>query len=428
MRQVIVQVARGCAEKVVATAHDVEAINIARWRARGGDDDEVDVVLLHVGNAALEPLLDRLSELPGLCASLFPSGVLALHPPSSHAPDQVRDVELRSPIEVLLSGIQSIGTWRGFLTYATASGVVVWIGLNTDTPYLLTAAMLLAPFAGPAMNAAVATARGDGVLLGRSALRYAGALVVAVAVAWALSAAVGEANAPRLALEASQSSSGAVLLPLAAGVAGATHLVQSERSSLVTGAAVGALVAASLAPPAGIVGIALAVGRADLVWSGLFVLGLQFVGIHVAATLVFRLCGLDERGARYDRGRRWIFVVATALAVAALAALLLLQFRESPEYQRTSVAQRAAAEIRERLARDPAVRPVRTEISFTRADLPAEDALLCIVYVQREPGAPPAEQVRAAVTEEVQALLSARGYRTTPLVDVRVLEPPAPRP
>ena len=39
-----------------------------------------------------------------------------------------------------------------------------------------------------------------------------------------------------------------------------------------------------------------------------------------------------------------------------------------------------------------------------------------------------AEQVRAAVTEEVQALLSARGYRATPLVDVRVLEPPAPRP
>jgi hypothetical protein len=48
-----------------------------------------------------------------------------------------------------------------------------------------------------------------------------------------------------------------VVLPLAAGAAGAIHLFQSERSSLVSGAAVSLLIAASLASPAGLVGMTL---------------------------------------------------------------------------------------------------------------------------------------------------------------------------
>ncbi len=42
------------------------------------------------------------------------------------------------------------------------------------------------------------------------------------------------------------------------------NFVQSERSSLVSGAAVGMQVAASLAPPAGLVGMAIAIGRWDI--------------------------------------------------------------------------------------------------------------------------------------------------------------------
>ncbi|MGH2416529.1 MAG: DUF389 domain-containing protein, partial [Microcystaceae cyanobacterium] len=43
---------------------------------------------------------------------------------------------------------------------------------------LLVAAMLIAPFAGPAMNTAIATAWGDRKLLWRSILRYFAALSV----------------------------------------------------------------------------------------------------------------------------------------------------------------------------------------------------------------------------------------------------------
>ena len=124
-------------------------------------------------------------------------------------------------------------------------GVVVWIGLFTNTIYLLTAAMLIAPFAGPAMNTAIATARGDWSLLRRTLLRYVAALAVTIAIAGTLSSILHQNTTTELMVATSNLSAVAVLLPLVADAAGALNLVQSERSSLVSGAAVGMLVAAS---------------------------------------------------------------------------------------------------------------------------------------------------------------------------------------
>lgn len=97
---------------------------------------------------------------------------MALYPPEDKAPDQVTDIETRSPIEIFLSGLQSIGSWKGFIGYSVITSIVVWIGLFTNTSYLLVAAMLIAPFAGPAMNTAIATARGDWPLLKEGLIRY----------------------------------------------------------------------------------------------------------------------------------------------------------------------------------------------------------------------------------------------------------------
>jgi hypothetical protein len=164
----------------------------------------------------------------------------------------------------------------------------VWVGLLTDTVFLLVAAMLIAPFAGPAVNAAIATARGDAGLLGRALARYLAAVATATV------------------------SGVAVLLPLAAGAAGALQLVQSERSSLVSGAAVGLLVAAALAPPAGVVGMAATLGAWEMVGNAAFLLALQLAGINLAGALVFRLSGVTSRGSRYPRGRPWVVSVALA--------------------------------------------------------------------------------------------------------------------
>ena len=117
------------------------------------------VVTVHISNSRVENLLRQLEEIQDLNVTLFPKGVIALRPPASEAPDQVTDVQQRSPLEVFLAGLQSVGSWWGFLSYAALGGIVVWIGLYTNTNYLLVAAMLIAPFAGPAMNLAIATAQ-----------------------------------------------------------------------------------------------------------------------------------------------------------------------------------------------------------------------------------------------------------------------------
>jgi uncharacterized hydrophobic protein (TIGR00271 family) len=358
--------------------------NLAQLAAKGSDET-IDVVMVHISNREVEGFLEQLQDLPKVHITLIPTGVMALQPPASEAAQQVVNVEERSPIEIFLSGLQSVGSWRGFLGYAAMAGVVVWIGLYTNTAYLLVAAMLIAPFAGPAMNTAIATARGDYQLLGRSLLRYFTALLVTIVTTWLLSLILRQEIPTSLMVESSQISTVAVLLPLAAGAAGALNLVQSERSSLVSGAATGMLVAASLAPPAGIVGMASALGRWDMVTGGLFLLLLQLCGINFTASLLFRIYGLSTQGSRYQRGKKSVFRSALVITVIALAGLLTWQFSNSPNLERSSRAQRANAEVNKAVEQVGLAKLVESNVRFTRSNIEGQNTLLSVVYVQRQP-------------------------------------------
>ncbi|WP_369797106.1 DUF389 domain-containing protein [Kamptonema formosum] len=212
MRQLLIQVPRGCGKTVLDIAQSHDGVNLAQFEATG-KDQPVEVVIAHVSNQKIEDLLEKLQDLPDVHVTLIPTGVMALQPPASEAPQQVKNVEERSPIEVFLAGLQSVGSWRGFLGYAAAAGFVVWTGLYTNTIYLLTAAMLIAPFAGPAMNVAIATARGDRQLLWRSLWRYFAALGVTVLVCAALSLLLRQEIPTSLMVERSQVSSVAVNSP-----------------------------------------------------------------------------------------------------------------------------------------------------------------------------------------------------------------------
>ena len=163
MRQLIIQVPRGA---VIDIAKSHKGANLARFE--GNAKELIGVVIVHVSNREVGKVLEKLQELPKVQITLIPTDVMTLQPPASEAPQQVVDVEERSPIEIFLSGLQSVGSWRGFLGYAALAGFVVWIGLYTNTAYLLVAAMLIAPFAVLAMNTAIATAWGDRYCMGRS--------------------------------------------------------------------------------------------------------------------------------------------------------------------------------------------------------------------------------------------------------------------
>jgi len=186
VRQLTIQVSRGHGEAVVEAAWALGGNHQYRHEA-SAPGDRVEVVSVSVPNAGVDELLRRLEDLPGLQVTMAPRGVMALRAPLSDVSEQVSDVQPRSPSEVYLGGLQSVGSWTGFLGYAAAAGAVVWVGLFTNASYLLTAAMLIAPFAGPAMNAALATARGDPALLGRSVVRYLAGLILAIVEAGLLS-------------------------------------------------------------------------------------------------------------------------------------------------------------------------------------------------------------------------------------------------
>lgn len=418
MRQVTIRVPRGCGREVLAIARAHDGSQSALVEASDGDVP-LDLIHAHMPNAAVEGLLDALESLPDLQVTLHPRGVIALRPPASEAPDQVLDVEPRSPVEIFLGGLQSIGSWKGFLGYAAAAGMVVWIGLFTEVVYLLTAAMLIAPFAGPAMNAALATARGDAYLLRRSILRYFAALGVTIAVAFILSLIMQQEIATGLMVQMSLVSSVAVVLPVVAGAAGALNLCQSDRSSLVSGAATGMLVAASLAPPAGVLGMGLAIGETEMVVSACFVLLLQVVGINASGAIVFRLYGVSPQGARYDRGKTWVSFASWFGALAAGAALLTWQFWSEPQLQQSSQAQRAAADVREVVKNSGIAQLVQANVQFTRANIPDQNTMLVTVYVQGGEGedAETAATLSRAIKQKLRA-----GYDVTPLVDLTVLE------
>ena len=423
MRQLLIQVPSGKGDRVLEIAKDYGGVNLLLLEGVS-DRGSVDAVTVHLDNYQVEPFLNELESIPEVHISLIPRGVMALEPPPEEAPQQLTDVTNRSPLEIFLAGLQSIGSWQGFLSFAVAGGVVVWTGLYTNSAFLLVAAMLIAPFAGPAMNVAIATARGDTTLLWRSLLRYFSALAVTIVVTFLLSLIFQQEVATSTMISNSQVSSVAVLLPLAAGAAGALQLVQSERSSLVSGAAVGILVAASLAPPAGIVGMAVALSRWEMVVSGLFLLLLQLVGINFAAAIVFRSFGLSARGARYNRGKKWVFPLTLGITLILMTGLLGWQFSNPPNLQRSSRAQRAAAVVQETVSDSNMVQLVETNVRFTRARIQNQNTLLIVVYVLQQQSDRSSEQIQDLLTQKIQDNILQQGFDVTPLVNVVVLKKP----
>ena len=191
MRQLIFRVPRGEGERVVAAAEARGGVNLSVLEAKKGGLD-LDLIFVYVSNREVEGLMRELKSVADLHVVLQPSGTLPLHPPTGRAAQQVLDIQPLSPIEVFLSGLQSIGAWTGFIGYAVTAAVVAWIGLYTNTTYLLVSAMLIAPLAGPATNTALATARGDLHLFRRSLLRYVIALFIIAGAAALLSFIFGQ--------------------------------------------------------------------------------------------------------------------------------------------------------------------------------------------------------------------------------------------
>jgi len=420
VRRVTVWAAEGSGERLAEAAERHGSRGTLVTTAGGGGDERVDVVTTHVPNDGVDAFIRELTEqVDGLHVSFAPQGVLALRPPPGEAPADVVDVATRSPLEIVLSSLQSVGSWWSFLTYAVVSGAVVFAAFYTNTVFLLVGAMLISPLAEPAMNAAIATARGAGRQLLTSVGRYAAALATGAAAAAALTLVYGVDEPTALMTAVSSPSLAAVVLPFAAGVAGAVNLVSSDRSSLVSGAGPGLLIAASLAPPMGLVGMAVVLGEPGILAASAFLLALQLVGLNLAAAIVFRLTGVRGEGMRYARGRPAVQRAAAVLSLAAVAGLVALQLAGSPNLRRGSLERDAERAARQALSAMAGVEPVTVDARFPREDVEGQRTLVVTGFAQGGAGAPADEAVEREVAEAVERALPG----TTALVDLSVVKP-----
>lgn len=65
---------------------------------------------------------------------------------------------------------------------------------------------------------------------------------------------------------------------------------------------------------------------------------------------------------------------------------------------------------------------MEASVRFTRADIPGQDTLLAVVYVQPAAAESP-DQLRSELRAAIQQRLRGQGFDVTALVDVIVLEP-----
>ncbi|MEI2582635.1 hypothetical protein [Scytonema sp. PRP1] len=162
----------------------------------------------------------------------------------------------------------------------------------------------------------------------------------------------------------------------------------------------------------------------DLTINGVFVLLLQLVGINLSAAIVFRLYGISAQGARYKRGKAWAFPAILTVTGVAIASLLTWQFSSLPDLQRSSITQRATADIKTVVDESGLAMLIEADVRFTRPDIQGQNTLLATVYVQQQNTSQSPETIQTQLTHDIQTHLLSQGFNVTPLINVTVLQAP----
>jgi uncharacterized hydrophobic protein (TIGR00271 family) len=426
MREVQVEVRPGAAAEVLRLAEAQEARSPVSFQVEDPEKGARERVVAHLPNDRVGSFIDEVRQrVDDAVFVLFPHGSLPVETPVSEVGEQVRDVSRLSTAELMLSSLQSIGSWRGMILYSVLSGVVGAYGVIFDVGYLLVAAMLINPMGAPAMVSVIGTAAGAPRMFGRGALRFVLSLLVQAGSALALGLAYGLAVSTPMMEQITNLSSWGIVLALAAGAAGAQSLVLSERDSLVSGTAAGFMVAAALAPPAAVLGLSLALQRTDYTAVMSFLLALQFVAIVVGGWAMLACHGVRPGEPSVGRGSRVgraAIVVAAALGCVLLVAL---QPRLAPTFTKADLSRDALELARDAVEAVPGAHLVEAEARFTRADLErlqGREALLIELTVERAAGAEP-DAVEQAVRRELEQRVRLRMPDVVPFVRVDALPP-----
>lgn len=428
MRQIQVTVAAGSEEAVLRLADEHGAFSPAATTVRTSDGDRA-MVFASLPN-------DRVGRFAGAVEEavehaeigILPRGILPLHTPIADVHEKVRSVSSLSPLELVLAGLQSIGSWRGMLLYSLFSGAVASYGIIFNIPWLLTAAMLIAPFGAPAMVSVIGIAVGDWTLFRRGFGRFWAAMAVLAAASYALALAYGLETSTGMMEQISSLSLWSVLPALVGGAAGAQSQVQSDRDSLVTSTATGFLVAVSLSPPTAVLGLSVALGRWDYVMEMAFLVVLTYCAILLGGWASLLLHDVHPDRQTAERGSARLRTGLAAGAALVVAALVAWQTTQAPRLQKGDLWREAATVARGAVGGVAGVRLLEAEARFTRPDLElpgGREALLVTVLAERRDASLPDSALESRLRTVVEDTIRATMQGVHPLVQVTVLPSPS---
>ena len=428
MRQLQLHIRPDQFERVAALARQHHATSTFAVDATARADAPVLVVFSSVPNRSLGDFLrDVRQEVGDTPCTFLPVGAIPIRPPLTEVQEQVRDVSSLSTLELVLSSLQSIGSWKGMLLYSVFSGIVGAYGVIFNVIYLLVAAMLINPMGAPAMVAVIGLSVGDVRMFGRGAARFGASLLLQAASAALLGVVYGLDISTETMEGVTALSALAALLAMVAGAAGAQSQVQSERDSLVSGSAAGFMVAAALAPPAAVLGVAIPIGRWDYVALMGFLLLVQFVAIAVGGWLALLGFGVRPGDPVLPRGSRRGRALLAGIVAIVLAAATLWQLRQEPRFLKADLSRDAVRLAREAIEEVPGAGLVEASARFTRGELTRYDGegLLVQVLVERLDAAAGDDDLQERIRTAIAGRIQARMTRVVPFVDVTVL-PSAP--
>lgn len=424
MRQLQILTGRDQAEGVADLAREAGSAAVAILEATDGEGRPTALITATVPNAGLGPLIEQCAEIAPSAQFVFlPTGALALSTPLEDVSRIVRRVEPRSPLELVLGSLQSLGGWQGMLTYSAFSGIVAAYAVLFDLSFLLVAAMLIAPLGAPAMVTVAGAALGDGFMIRRGLIRFIGAVGMLAGTA----VLVGLLYGLRVSTTTMETITGlsrwTALIALSGGAAGAAAQIRSSRDSLVTGTATGFLIAVSLSPPAAVLGLALTIQRWDYVGQMALTLVLMYAGIVVGGSIMLLIHGVRPRVTAAHRGSGTVRWVAISIAALMVAGTIIFQSRQGVAYSKADAAHRTLGVIRDAVSRIDRARLVDASADFTRQNVRGGDGETMYVQIVAEPVQADTSGLSESIRTTVGREMKREMPEVVPYIDVSILEP-----
>lgn len=321
-------------DQVIDILNEAQPVDWSMDSGYGQYEKAVEIVAENAqGQTILDALQGLLSSGPDWRVVVMPiEATLPRVEPPVPDPDELKDKEkakqqakttsLREELYQKVTNDCKLN-WD-FIVLTILSAIVAAIGLNEDSVAIVIAAMVIAPFLGPILAFAFATALGDTSLMWKAS--KTGLIGLSIGFFFAL----GLSQFLNVNLESTELISRTVLGPeilalaLASGAAAALSL-----STGISSALVGVMVAVALLPPAVASALFLGIGEFEKSAGAALLLAINVVCAILSAQLIFVWKGVRPRTWFSQQKATKAMRVNVILWICLIALLAFLSFRLS---------------------------------------------------------------------------------------------------